>query len=99
MKTTDRKDELSALAYSAGLMNILLKCTVDEIDKQRSEHYKCLLTYSEEQLPDPINDMTENWIGEETGPKCWQPILQFDIAEYLLSSNFENNKDLTRRLL
>ena len=99
LKPTDRKDELSALAYSAGLMNIPLICTVDEIDKQKSKNYKCLLTCSEGQILDPINDVTENWIDEETGLKCWRPTLQFYIAEYLLGSNFENDKDLTRRLM
>ena len=56
-----------------------------------------LLNVNGEQLPDPFTELEDNWIGEEKGVEKWPPILQIQIAEFILTA--EQGSDLGKRLL
>ncbi|KAI8491852.1 hypothetical protein Bbelb_302250 [Branchiostoma belcheri] len=65
LKTTGRKAELRALAYSAVQFGIPVK--QDEIaeDRARSTQYAELLKVNDTKLPDALLDLTEGWLKEK----------------------------------
>ena len=63
----------------------------------KKKQYQSLLNVNGEQLPDPFTELEDNWIGEEKGVEKWPPILQIQIAEFILTA--EQGSDLGKRLL
>ena len=61
------------------------------------KQYQSLLNLNGEQLPDPFTELEDNWIAEEKGVEKWPPILQIQIAEFILTA--EQGSDLGKRLL
>ena len=97
MKTTGTKDELTALAFGAEQLSVPVKLTAEEEIIQKKKQYQSLLNVNGEQLPDPFTELKDNWISEETGVEKWPPILQMQIAEFILTA--EQGCDLGKRLL
>ena len=97
LKTTGSKDELTALAFGAEQLSVPLKLTAEEEIIQKKKQYQSLLNVNGEQLPDPFTELKDNWIGEEKGVEKWPPILQLQIAEFILTA--EQGSDLGKRLL
>ena len=97
LKTTASKDELAALASSAEQLSAPVKLTAEEEIIQKKKQYQSLLNVIGEQLPDPFTELEDNKIGEEKGVEKWPPILQIQIAEFILTA--EQGSDLGKRLL
>jgi len=91
-----RKEELAAIAYGASQANVPVVESTEEANKQRGQQYRSLLSTPEGVLPDPFQDLTTGWLGEEPGIKQWPPTMQFDIAQFLLKNGDQN---LTKRLM
>ena len=96
LKTTGTKDELTALAFGAEQLSVPVKLTAEEEIIQKKKQYQSLLNVNGEQLPDPFTELKDNWISEETGVEKWPPILQMQIAEFILTA--EQGSDLGKRL-
>ena len=100
LKSTGTKEELTALAFGAEQCEIPLKITAEEENKIKAEQYKSLLVVKGQKLPDPFVDIKENeWIGEKTGESKWPPIFQLQIAEFILTGDNNEQKNLSKRLL
>ena len=97
LKTTGTKDELTALAFGTKQLSVPVKLTTEEEIIQKKKQYQSLLNVNGEQLPDPFTELKDNWISEETGVEKWPPILQMQIAEFILTA--EQGSDLGKRLL
>ena len=95
LKTTGTKDELTALAFGAEQLSVPVKLTAEEEIIQKKKQYQSLLNVNGEQLPDPFTELKDNWISEETGVEKWPPILQMQIAEFILTA--EQGSDLGKR--
>ena len=69
LKTTESKDELTALAaFGAEQVSVPVKLTAEEeIIQQKRKHYQSLLNVNGERLPDPFTEIKDNFIGEEKG--------------------------------
>ena len=61
------------------------------------KQYQSLLNVNGEQLQDLFTELKENWISEEKGVEKWPPILQIQIAEFILT--VEQGCDLGKCLL
>ena len=97
LKTTGTKDELTALAFGAEQLSVPVKLTAEEEIIQKKKQYQSLLNVNGEQLPDPFTELKDNWFSEENGVEKWPPILQMQIAEFILTA--EQGSDLGKRLL
>ena len=97
LKTTGTKDELTALAFGAEQLSVPVKLTAEEEIIQKKKQYQSLLNANGEQLPDPFTELEDNWICEEKRVEKWPPILQIQIAEFILTA--EQGRDLGKSLL
>ena len=86
LKTSGKKIELVALAFSASQLGVTSKPSVATDNVKNSEDYASLLvTTTKDLLPDPIAELKHGWIGEQNGLSQWPPCMYFDIAQYLMS--------------
>ena len=85
------------LAFGAEQLSVPVKLTAEEEIIQKKKQYQSLLNVNGEQLPDPFTELKDNWISEEKGVEKWPPILQMQIAEFILTA--EQGSDLGKRLL
>ena len=97
LKTTGTKDELTALALCAEAAICTCETNLGRGKNTEKKQYQSLLNVNGEQLPDPFTELEGNWIGEEKGVEKWPPILQIQIAEFILTA--EQGSDLGKRLL
>ncbi|XP_078661228.1 uncharacterized protein LOC144905429 [Branchiostoma floridae x Branchiostoma belcheri] len=86
LKTSGKKADLQALAYSAVQLRIPENPDAVEEDRARSVEYAELLKIKDKgiKLPDPLVDLAEGWVGEKDGVKEWPPVSYFEIAQWLL---------------
>ena len=63
IRTTGSKEMLVARAFFAFEQQIPIQDCAIELDKKRAAEYQHLLNTSDEgKLPDPVYDLTENWV-------------------------------------
>ena len=96
-----RKDVLVARAFAAHEANIPISLTKGECERILEKEYQILLeTELEGKLPDPMYDLVEGWLNEETGKKHWPPCFIEDISFFLVKSERIYEKvSLAKRLL
>ena len=100
-KSRSENNREQGRTYCIGFRSGAVICTF-EINRRRGNNtekkqYQSLLNVNGEQLPDPFTELKDNWIGEEKGVEKWPPILQMQIAEFILTA--EQGSDLGKRLL
>lgn len=91
------KNELTALALSVKQLSVTVKLIAEEEIIQKKNQYQSLLNTNGERLPDPFTELEDNWISEEKGVEKGPPILQIQIAEFILTA--EQGSDLGKCLL
>ena len=101
LKTSSRKDELVALAFSASVLELPLKPSIQQDNVSKANDYRNLLCVGGVQLPDPVTDLTTGWLNEKEGQSLWPPTMYADIAEYILTLTGPDKKheELRKRLL
>lgn len=101
LKTTGRKEELVALAYSASIMNLPEVKSKEQEQKEKALTYADFLwTENEGALPDPMFDLKDGWLVESEGCSKWPPTMYHDICEYLDDEKLGlERKELRRRLM
>ena len=101
LKTSGSKAELVARVFAATEMGIQEQAQAkDLVCIAESERAKLLLTPKKgTKLPDPLVELKDGWLGEDTGLTSWPPIFLSDITKYLMADHPGKDVQLHERLI